>query len=785
MGEGSERKWNFVAYGTSTDLENNGYSGSVEDNTLSVWSLHGRGKLVPASTDGLAFYYTVLNAETENFVLSADLEVESWTYSNGQDGFGLMAADAVGENGSEVSFWNNSYMASVTRVDYLYDRERQCVSDVGEKYFMKLGVGAQEKKGVTPRAVEEGTEIQGFQSTMYTLETTAPRLGLAPGTYNLVGGYTNDPHKMRDAARLTSFRLSLRRMNGGYEVGYTDQEGITVTRKFYHGENGDELTRLDREHICVGFFASRNIRMAVRNVELKIVNPREDESIGEHPLKMVPPECSVLSASVANRETYRLVCAGNADGRLTVEDETGKRLVCRKVRAGERCLVETGLHRGENPFTVSFAPEEGYQPSLYERLSSYEVCSLRFVVTYQVNEGEQIYIGPSGRAQGAGTREDPMDIYTAVGGAAVGQHLTLLPGRYLLDRTVRVERGISGTKERPIVLAAEEGERPVLDFLGRCMGMALGGDYWHYRGFDVTNTGRAEGGVRLTGSHNVVERVNIYRNGNTGFQISCSMPGDDREDWPSDNLVKNCTSYLNADPGYTDSDGFACKITVGEGNVFDGCISAYNADDGFDLFAKVEKGVTGSVLIKNCLAFRNGYVLDEEGREIHVGLGNGFKLGGSSLPCGHRLENSIAFWNGEKGVDSNSCPNDRVSRVTSFDNDSHNVALFTTDAKETDFAAEGVLSFRTKGNVPDVVEPRGTQERSALLGENNYYGNGSVSENSLGRRVSADWFADLDADRAIHGGIRRDREGRIDMGGFLSLTEEAPVSAGARLDQKD
>ena len=76
------------------------------------------------------------------------------------------------------------------------------------------------------------------------------------------------------------------------------------------------------------------------------------------------------------------------------------------------------------------------------------------------------------------------------------------------------------------------------------------------------------------------------------------------------------TSYLNADAGYEDADGFAAKLTIGEGNVFDGCIAAYNADDGWDLFAKIETGAIGQVVIQNCVAFKNGYVLDGFPRTI-------------------------------------------------------------------------------------------------------------------------------------------------------------------------
>ena len=65
--------------------------------------------------------------------------------------------------------------------------------------------------------------------------------------------------------------------------------------------------------------------------------------------------------------------------------------------------------------------------------------------------------------------------------------------------------------------------------------------------------------------------------------------------WPSDNLILNCTSYNNCDEAMEDADGFAAKLTCGEGNVFRGCIAAYNADDGWDLFAKIATGKIGAV----------------------------------------------------------------------------------------------------------------------------------------------------------------------------------------------
>ena len=59
------------------------------------------------------------------------------------------------------------------------------------------------------------------------------------------------------------------------------------------------------------------------------------------------------------------------------------------------------------------------------------------------------------------------------------------------------------------------------------------------------------------------------------------------------------------------------------------------------MFAKIESGQIGSVTIKNCVAYKNGYVLvndknelDLEGTQKNAGNGNGFKMGGDGLPGG-------------------------------------------------------------------------------------------------------------------------------------------------------
>ncbi len=793
--EDAVKTWNYSAFGSSVDTmseggRNNGFSGSYDTQDLKVWSMNSKGKLVPNSTDGVAFYYTTIDPETENFTLSADVTVDSWKFTNGQEGFGLMAADRVGENGSGNSFWNNSYMVSATKVEYFWDAEAGQVSDAGDKYTMKLGVGSQEKIGVTPENLAADTVVDDFQTAMRTLETSAVASGQGAGTYNMVGGYEAALKDITDVNPQTTFHMTIQRNNTGYFLSYTNAAtGETVTNKYYHGDNGDELTRLDENNIYVGFYASRSAKVSFNNMSLTTVAPENDAPAEARPITYVTPNFSIESAKVANNANYEMVYYGNADGVLSITNSKGEAVVSgQHVDAKTKFRVNTVLEQGSNIFAVEFTPDADYKPAKYSLLSSYDTVKFDFTVTYNVKDRSYIYVSPDGRSYGSGAKDDPVDIYTAVKSAAPGRTILLKSGTYALDKTVIVERGVNGTADAKIYMIAdpEAATRPVLDFQGRCAGMILAGDYWYFQGFDVTRSANAQKGIQVSGSYNTVDNVMTYRNGNTGLQISRYKSTDNWEDWPSHNLILNCTSYLNADAGYEDADGFAAKLTVADGNVFDGCIAAYNADDGWDLFAKVETGAIGQVTIQNSVAFKNGYVLDENGQEVDAGNGNGFKMGGSSISGQHILRNSVSFGNKAKGIDSNSCPDIQVYASTSYNNESYNVALYTNDAKNTAFTAQGILSFKDSTNaaeelIAEQFKPKGTQETSAYENAANYYWRGENATNSEGIAATADWFRNLDMNSAIHGGIHRNANGIINMNGFLEVTGKVPEGVGARM----
>ena len=784
----AQRVWRVSTYGSSTDSKNNGVIGNANDGKVTVYSEGGKGKIVPGSTDGLTFYYTAIDPETENFTLTADIHVDSWTLSNGQEGFGMMAADAVGSNGDGTAFWNNAYQAIATKVEYYWDGEDVTTDISANKISMKLGLGAISRLGVTAddvAAIKNGTITMpaGYVSETTTLETGAATNG--PGTYNLVGNWNKKAEPTGNLENLLAdFRLQIQRNNTGYYLRYLDKDNKVIKEVRYYDLERNSLTQIDKDNIYVGFFASRNARITVSNIDLKTISPADDEKAEEREIQYVYPINTIESPVFSNSADYNLVYYGNADGTLVVKDQNGKEVLNKEFKALTKETVALKLNSGKNTFTINFIPDKEYKPGEFKLMTSYDPVTINHTVEYKTVENNNIYVSPNGKSNAAGTKDAPMDIYTAVKIAAPGQKILIKEGTYNLSGTVKVERGINGTADAMIYMIAdpEAGSRPVFDFGGKCAGMILAGDYWYFRGFDVTRSADAQKGIQVSGNHNILDQIKAYKNGNTGIQISRYLGTDQFNQWPAHNTILNCSSYLNADKGYEDADGFAAKLTVGQGNVFDGCIAAYNADDGWDLFAKVQSGSIGVVTIQNCVAFKNGYILDENGREINAGNGNGFKMGGDSMPGAHVLKNSVAFANKAKGIDSNSCPDIKVYSSTTFDNESYNVAFYTNTAVNTAFVADGILSYKVSNKVAEQFKLLGTQNAADVKGVTNYYFDGSKSVNNNGKEAAASWFKSLDTASALRdGGITRNADGTINMNGFLELTDEVPEGVGARM----
>lgn len=271
---------------------------------------------------------------------------------------------------------------------------------------------------------------------------------------------------------------------------------------------------------------------------------------------------------------------------------------------------------------------------------------------------EIIYASPDGKGPGK-TQDDPTDVITAIGAVPAGGVIYLLEGTYKYTDTILIDQNNSGEAGKYKTISAYNGAQVVFDFTGQevsssARGFVLDGNYWHFYGFEITQAG--DNGMLLSGNNNIIEMMVFNDNEDTGLQLSryrtdaASIP-----EWPTNNLVKNCTSKNNCDEATMENaDGFAAKLTCGEGNVFDGCLSYNNSDDGWDLYAKEETGPIGVVTIKNCVAFRNGYT--EDGRGYGDADGNGFKLGGGGIGTRHQLDNCLAFENLNCGFTDNNNP---------------------------------------------------------------------------------------------------------------------------------
>ncbi|MBU8909234.1 exopolygalacturonate lyase, partial [Desertibacillus haloalkaliphilus] len=90
-----EPAWKKMRFGQSSSDQRN-YVDVQDDGTVKLVALEGGGKIT-GDHDGISFYYTEIDAEEDNFKLTADIKVIEYakTPHDGQESFGIMARDAV------------------------------------------------------------------------------------------------------------------------------------------------------------------------------------------------------------------------------------------------------------------------------------------------------------------------------------------------------------------------------------------------------------------------------------------------------------------------------------------------------------------------------------------------------------------------------------------------------------------------------------------------------------------------------------------------------------------
>jgi hypothetical protein len=299
-----------------------------------------------------------------------------------------------------------------------------------------------------------------------------------------------------------------------------------------------------------------------------------------------------------------------------------------------------------------------------------------------IESGKDLYVSPNGGSElsADGSKEKPYAYMTGIAHLHQGHTMFLLAGTYKSSVPLKADYTTdyypaTCEEERKTVTPYfdENGKEAEVRFDFSSMlfdssnrGITFNTDYWTFQDCEVYGAG--DNGVYVGGNHIIIQNLNIHDNQDSGLQIGrWSSSKNSIDQWPSYNLIKNCTSHDNHDPTGEDSDGFACKLTTGVGNVFDGCISYNNVDDGWDLYAKADSGPIGPVMLQNCVSFNNG--ITSYGVGTANSDGNGFKLGGEGIAVAHKVINCVAFNNLATGFTDNSNPGTiDIENCTSFNN---------------------------------------------------------------------------------------------------------------------
>lgn len=381
-----------------------------------------------------------------------------------------------------------------------------------------------------------------------------------------------------------------------------------------------------------------------------------------------------------------------------------------------------------------------------------------------------IYVSTSGSGSSTGTSiSSPTTLANALTSVPAGGTIYLLSGTYTFSSQITVERGNNGTAGSLKTIQPYSGS-VVLDFssetygnpskVSNQRGLQVNGNYWYVKGIEVK--GAADNGIYVGGSNDTFDQCVTDYNRDAGFQLGRYAPTAAKADWPANNLILDCTSHDNADPDNgEDADGFACKLTTGNGNVFNGCISCYNIDDGWDLYTKSATGAIGPVTIENCVAYNNGAT--SNGTSTSNSDGNGFKLGGDKIAVNHIVKNCVSFNNKQHGFTYNSNPGSiSLTNCTGYNNGTKSGSNFAFDKGTHVFT--NCLSYLASSS--DKIS--GTDVASS-----NVWWQNKKSVNAKGLVCSSADFVSLTPT------VTRNSDGSVNLGNFLKLaTGSDLVGAG-------
>ena len=686
--------------------------------------------------DGFSYYYTKVNPEKENFELTATFTVTDASLTpDNQTGFGVVVADTLGVNNWGAPSYVHKYF----------------------NYFSSM-MYSSKNNAPTMRYI-----------TGYTSADTSNKDGVDRVNNNVKFNQLTGTDMFKVGAEYT---FTVRKTDDGYEAVATTENG-TQTQKL----TANDFTSVQEDGtVVVGVMVARKIGVKITDIKFT-TSESKGLATSEVVEDKITPSIRVYSSHTCGAGAYEYTVVPNCAGTLKVTGSADGKVVTKEVTADEVVRIPVAVNVGSNTIKAEF------EPAAAANITSTKTVTSETTVNRKVygEAGQTIIVTSDGKTTGDGTEESPLDINTAVSYAQPGQTILMKNGVY--DKWVTINRSVCGTADKPINLVAESISTDGTDGVVLSgAGLTVIGSYWHVYGLYVKDSSGV--GIQVSGNYNTIDMCTVNHAANSGIQISRNGGADNYAGiqgklWPTGNLIKNCESFDNCDAGRNDADGFAAKLTCGEGNRFYGCISHNNIDDGWDLYAKSVSGMIGSVTIENCVAYNNGWLTTDDvtAAGYNYGEGNGFKLGGGYLKGGHKLINCVSFGNHAKGITSNSCPDISITRCTAYNNgnaDSYSVGLNTMDSMLKEWKVSGLISM-SKADLTAKADLIPFSQH----GDDNYIYNGSESYNNLGQKATDEWFESVDTT------IRpsRNADGTIDMHNLLVIKSGVlSDNVGARLD---
>lgn len=626
----SKNEWSSRVFGQSTDLDFTStlllpeYAHKIGLHAATVGpdgsvTLESRGGKITGGHDGLLYHFVELDPTRQGFVLTADVFVENYGREGTSDtpqqcGFGLMARDTVGPARREPK-----------------DPSFQEIPAPSNMIYLGVFGGSRE---VNPLRV---TRRRGVADPGELVGVTLDHLDLPFETKLVTGG--------------AGVTMQLGRDERGFFVAARNVDGEMSERWYVPDCPPNLLEQQDPKRMYVGLFASRNARVRFENIDLVLTEytpPQPAPALWVPVNENVRPTLYLRSGTVSTTPDYAVTLQGNEDGEVTVT-LNGADLGTLALKDERPATLDVALRDGENELTCLYRFGSG---TLRET----------FTVVYTPVPGpcDEVFAAPDGREDGAGTKDAPLSLPAALRRVAQGGTVYLKGGEYC--DALKMTQELAGSLDRVKTVAAAPGERAVIRG-----GLELASCFWRVAGLEFTEKRNL-----VLGSFNLVESCVFRDCDETGLMIGRGHPAGFNFAWPSHNLVRNCESFGNIDPKHMNADGFAAKVGVGPGNVFENCVAHDNVDDGFDLYNKVETGRNSPVTMRGCLAYRNGLWTDpaDPSHVIHGGGGgNGFKVGGEGLAVGHVLEHCVAFQNLMAGFSDNFNPGPlRVIGCVAVDN---------------------------------------------------------------------------------------------------------------------